>query len=231
MDERISKCEKPITDVIERNKVPLFSNHLVLKNKKISKVTDAKMENKLTNKLLLSLLGRPEAEIDEFFVYESRKCPPTLADDYGRMRTGGESEIIPCLMNHLKKIKENSPGVFQNEDDLEFQNEEMTAVISTENTEQIPENESNDENHVEQNEMFSVDLGLNPLNDNEFNESENELTHSDSEADVPPDADDIMNVLPLVTPDDDFLSENPVLHDQENSNGVTAVFIDGPAVV
>ena len=81
VEDRIEKCVKPLTDIIERNKFHRFSNHLTLKNKSINKVKEVKMDNKLTNRLLLSLRGRPEAEMGDFFKYESRKCPPTLADD------------------------------------------------------------------------------------------------------------------------------------------------------
>ena len=56
---------------------------------------------KLKGQILLSLIRRPEQEMIDFFKHESRKYPPTLADDQGRMRTGNKSEVVSCLKRAL----------------------------------------------------------------------------------------------------------------------------------
>ena len=101
IEERLVRCEKPITDIIQKARLPLFSNHLELKNKKQNKGKAITHDYQLTVQMLLSLIGRPEQEMAGFFKHESRKYPPTLADDQGRMKIGNTSEVVSCLKRAL----------------------------------------------------------------------------------------------------------------------------------
>ena len=159
-DERLVRCEKPITDIIRKAQLPLFSNHLELKNKEQNKVKSIKLDYKLTVQMLLSLIGRPEQEMIDFFTHESRKYPPALADDQGRMRTGNKSEVVNCLkrsLNDNRQILEiDQSCVSQNENTMQQSQPLSCQAMETEqpdfNQIESSNGESDNENTVDDDE-------------------------------------------------------------------------------
>ena len=41
--------------------------------------------------------------MDDFFTYETRKYPPSLADSEGRKRAGTKSDVADCVQNELAR--------------------------------------------------------------------------------------------------------------------------------
>ena len=133
---RIAACTlwKPITDIIQKARIPLFSNHWELKNKNQNKVKAITHDYKLKVQMLLSLICRPEQEMTDFSKHESRKYPPTLADDQGSMRIGNKSEVVSCLRRAL----DDNMQVFENLSIMYITHWEQHLTIATSAVETEP---------------------------------------------------------------------------------------------
>ena len=95
--ERIETGSKPLSDVIPKANVYTFSNRPPVDLKKgASKLESAKSNSALITKLFLSLLGRPDGDIDDFFRHENQREPPSLCDR-GKLTSGTKSALLGCL--------------------------------------------------------------------------------------------------------------------------------------
>ena len=165
-EERLVRCEKPITDIIQKARLPMFSNHLELKNKKQNKVKAITHDYKLTVQMLLSLIGRPEQEMTDFFKHESRKYPPTLADDQGRMRTGNKSEVVSCLKRALDDNRQflriDQSCIPNNGNNIQQSQHLPSQAVETEHPDFIQNENSNGESGnddtVDDDENGNIDL-------------------------------------------------------------------------
>ena len=90
--------------------------------------------------MLLSLIGRSAQKINEFFKHESRKFPPSLADDQGRLRTGTLSDIMGCLEKLLKNSRLQAQSQSEepqltdvNQTDDEIENDSDNNICQNEN--------------------------------------------------------------------------------------------------
>ena len=72
VQDRIETCSKPLSDVIPRAKLCTVSNRPPVDLKKGGdKLGYAKTNAALITRLFLSLLGRPDGDMDEFFRHEN----------------------------------------------------------------------------------------------------------------------------------------------------------------
>ena len=76
VEERLSKCMKPITDVIHKNKLVLLS-HPPLKppSKQKMQVTALKNDCNLFSRLYISCQTR-SGDLETFFMHENQAAPP-----------------------------------------------------------------------------------------------------------------------------------------------------------
>ena len=177
------------------------------------------MDNKLTNRLLLSLIGRPEHEMDDFFTYETRKYPPSLADSQGRMRTGTKSDVVDFLQKELVKH-------------TNLQNADMQTIAET------PDNDNLSEPNGNEPEPIKLDIEANenesPEGDNEpdeiYNETnENESPENDNYLDEPDHFIYSIQVDDNIAPESTDTNSNRSIFNRNSQP--TAVFLDGPAIV
>ena len=79
--DRTETCSKPLSDVTPRANLYTFSNrpHVDLK-KGANKLGSATANAALITKLFLSLVGRPDGNVDDFFRHENQLEPPSLCD-------------------------------------------------------------------------------------------------------------------------------------------------------
>ena len=96
VEERLEKCNTPITDTIERNKLPLFGTSVpTTTNKTKLQVTTLKNDCNLFARLYIACQSR-EGNLQEFFKHENQSTPPSLSSG-DKMRSGQKSELIDCL--------------------------------------------------------------------------------------------------------------------------------------
>ena len=95
--DRIETCSKPLSDVIPRANLCTFSNRPPVNLKKgANKLGLAWANAALITQLFLSLLGRPDGDIDYFFRHENQRGPPSLCDR-GKVMSGTKSALLGCL--------------------------------------------------------------------------------------------------------------------------------------
>ena len=95
--DRIETCSKPLSDVIPRANLYTFSNRPPVDLKKgANKLGSTRANAALITKLFLSLLGRPDGIIDDFFRHENQCGPPSLCDR-GKLMSGTKSALLGCL--------------------------------------------------------------------------------------------------------------------------------------
>ena len=109
VDERLIKCEKPITDVISKNKLALFSYTPTRPpSKHKMQVAALKNDCNLFSRLYISCQTR-SGDLDVFFAHENQATPPSLSMD-GNLRLGSKADLLDCL--ELDKIQStNTPVV------------------------------------------------------------------------------------------------------------------------
>ena len=87
VEERLEKRIKPLSDVIKRPNVFIFTNRPHTDLKTVSdKTGSAKTNSALVTKLFMSLQTRPDADIDDFFRHENKSESPSLSEQ-GRRRS------------------------------------------------------------------------------------------------------------------------------------------------
>ena len=90
------KCEKPITDVISKNKLTLFS-YTPAKSPSKQKMQVAALKNdcNLFSRLYISCQTR-SGDLDMFFSHENQAAPPSLSQG-GQLRLGTKADLLDCL--------------------------------------------------------------------------------------------------------------------------------------
>ena len=95
--DRIETCSKPLSDVIPKANLYTFSNRPSVNLKKgANKLGLARANAALVTQLFLSLLGRPDGDIDYFFRHQNHRDPPSLCDR-GKVMSGTKSALLGCL--------------------------------------------------------------------------------------------------------------------------------------
>ena len=91
--ERFNQCEKPITDVIPKNKLILLS-HPPPKppSKQKMKVTALKNDCNLFSRLYISCQTR-SGDLETFFMHENQAAPPSLSLG-GKLRLGTKAIVL-----------------------------------------------------------------------------------------------------------------------------------------
>ena len=108
-EERLVKCEKPVTDVISKNKLPLLSS-TPLKPHSKQKMQVAALKNNcsLFSRLYISCQTR-SGDLDTFFSHENQTVPPSLSLG-GKIRLATKADLLYCL--ELEEIEStNTPLV------------------------------------------------------------------------------------------------------------------------
>ena len=96
VEERLNKCTSPISDTIQRNKLPLFGTHeKTASNKTKNQVANLKSDCNLFSRLYIACQAR-EGNLQEFFKHENQSSPPSLSCGE-KMRSGQKSELIESL--------------------------------------------------------------------------------------------------------------------------------------
>ncbi|WAR07367.1 LOW QUALITY PROTEIN: hypothetical protein MAR_017325, partial [Mya arenaria] len=106
VEQRLVKAEKPISDPIAKQQLPLFSRP----QKKIHllQVADLEVDRELMSQLYVSCQTRAVNQ-DDFFMYENHPYAPSLSD-HGKLRASNKSDLIPCLQS-LITPKTDGPTV------------------------------------------------------------------------------------------------------------------------
>ncbi len=95
-------CEKPITDVITRNKLALFSQPTTNEKSRDKQAADSwKQDCSTMLSLYISGLVR-EGNPDEFFQYENNSYPPALSD-HGKLAPGKDrADLVGSIEKSCK---------------------------------------------------------------------------------------------------------------------------------
>ena len=96
VDERLSKCVKPVSDPLSKNKLPLFSRPAVkAPSKGKLQLQSMKSDCNLFSRLYLAWQAR-YGDVDQFFSHENHACPSSLSQG-GKLRLGSKSDLMPFL--------------------------------------------------------------------------------------------------------------------------------------
>ena len=100
LDERLQKRTKLLSDPIQTNRIPLFSNQ----NKSLRKTKDLKLKTAKSNcnlfaRLYIGCQARG-GDLNDFFEHENQSFPPSLSDS-GDLRPGNKADLLRCFeINH-----------------------------------------------------------------------------------------------------------------------------------
>ena len=96
VQERLIASTKPITDVIPKNKLALFSNPSAKSpSKQKMQVAALKNDCYLFSRLYVSCQTRT-GDLDKFFAHENQAAPPSLSLG-GKIRLGTKADLLNCL--------------------------------------------------------------------------------------------------------------------------------------
>jgi len=95
-EERLVRCEKPITDVISKNKLTLlrYTPAKTLSKQKMQ-ITALQNDCNLFSRLFISCQTR-SGDLDAFFSHENQATPPSLSTG-GEIRFGTKADLLECL--------------------------------------------------------------------------------------------------------------------------------------
>ncbi|KAL8599464.1 hypothetical protein ACOMHN_029279 [Nucella lapillus] len=93
--QTLEQSTLPITSTLKRQNVLTFANRPDSK-KKGGTSGSAQRNSSLITKLFLSLQSRPDADMEEFFIYKNQREPPSLSNQ-GSLRSGKKSDILEHL--------------------------------------------------------------------------------------------------------------------------------------
>ena len=95
--KRLQERTTPLFDTIQRNKLPLFSSPPATKEKSSNKLKMASLKSNcsLFSRLYVSCQDR-DGDLEGFFGHENQSFPPSLSQ-YGKLRSGTKSDLLPCL--------------------------------------------------------------------------------------------------------------------------------------
>lgn len=109
VEERLVKPKKPITDVIPKNKLALFSRPPAkCPSKQKMQVAALKNDCNLFSRLYVSCQTR-DGDLDKFFTHENQAAPPSLSVG-GKIRLGTKADLLHCLELEEKQSA-NTPVV------------------------------------------------------------------------------------------------------------------------
>jgi hypothetical protein len=110
--ERLDTAEKPITDVITRNKLPLFSRHAIPdKSKDKLAAASWKKDSSTMSSLYISGLTR-EGKPKDFFQYENHPFPVSLSDHGKLSPPGDKAALVECIEKSVALMPViNAPAV------------------------------------------------------------------------------------------------------------------------
>ena len=98
--ERLQKCTNAITEIIPKNKLPLFSRPPInIQSEHKAHLAALKSDCNLFSRLYISCQSRDD-DIDHFFSHENQAAPPTLSTA-GKMRHGVKSDLLCCLESDI----------------------------------------------------------------------------------------------------------------------------------
>ena len=108
--ERLEKRTTSLFDPIKRKKLPLFSSPPPAKAKSSDKMqkTTLKSNCSLFSRLYVSCQIR-DGDLEKFFCHENQSFPPALSQ-YGKLRSGTKSDMVPCL-ERLSPVQAQMPSV------------------------------------------------------------------------------------------------------------------------
>ena len=97
VEKRLEKCEKPITEVITKNKLALFRNQSVKchSSRQKMQVTALKNDCNLFSRLYISCQTR-NGDLDRCFTHANQATPPSLSVG-GKIRSTTKSDLLQCL--------------------------------------------------------------------------------------------------------------------------------------
>ena len=96
VDERLSTPKKPVTDVIPKNKLPLFSRPPAkCSSKQKMEVAAVKNDCGLFSRSYIACQTR-DGDLDRFFSHENQAAPPSLSVG-GKLRIGTKADLLQCL--------------------------------------------------------------------------------------------------------------------------------------
>ena len=104
IEERLEKRSVPITDVISKNRLSLFSSpYKKTKSKSASQIFVVKSNCELFSRMYISCQSK-NGGMDEFFKHENTSAPPSLADN-GVKRFGTKSDLLECMESYASSTK------------------------------------------------------------------------------------------------------------------------------
>ena len=96
VDERLIQGKIPITEVISKNKLALFSRPPVKRpSKQKMQIASLKSDCALFSRLYVACQTR-DGDLDKFFTYENQAAPPSLSVG-GGLRLGTKANLLQCL--------------------------------------------------------------------------------------------------------------------------------------
>lgn len=109
VDERFVQRSKPITEVIKKTNLPLFSRpEEKVPSKQKAQVAALKNDCALFSRLYIACQSR-DGNLEDFFKHENQPWPPSLAQ-MGKFREGQKSDLVKCLES-FQVSKADSPQV------------------------------------------------------------------------------------------------------------------------
>ncbi len=109
VEERLVKCDKPVTDVISKNNLPLLKYTPSKGSSKQKMQIEALKSNcNLFSRLYVSCQAR-SGNLDMFFSHENQAAPPSLSLG-GKLRHGTKADLLDCLSLDEKRST-NMPAV------------------------------------------------------------------------------------------------------------------------
>jgi hypothetical protein len=110
VDERLSKCVKPITETLPKNKLPLFSCPTVKSPSKGKlQLKSLKSDCNLFARLYVACQARG-GDVDKFFSHENQASPPSLSQG-GKLRIGTKADLMHCLEAEITAPEEPAAPV------------------------------------------------------------------------------------------------------------------------
>ena len=109
VEKRLIKCEVPIHEKIEKNKLVLFrAKNKVCSSKGKMKAVSLKQEKNLYASLFVACQLR-DCNLTEFFEHENHSYPPSISE-YGKIRKASKSDFLSCLQEYGSSLF-TSPAV------------------------------------------------------------------------------------------------------------------------
>ena len=136
VDERLELCTKAVTEILPKNKLPLFSRPPVkTQPKQKEKLAALKSDCGLFSRLYISCQAR-DGDLDQFFSHENHAAQPALSTG-GKLQLGVKADLLHCLDSNVPEnrslpqvdatvldgaavVQMLSPGTFQKYADTVF---------------------------------------------------------------------------------------------------------------